>query len=69
MKRGKNRQAAKRGLCEDPLSMLEFAALLEQLANSEFYGDCTVKIKGGKIAFVAVTQTFTPDAFRAYLSR
>ena len=63
----RKRQAAdsERGL----LSVPEFAAFLDRVANGGFFGDGTFKMQGGKISFVTLTQTFKPDDVRDNSSR
>lgn len=63
----RERQAAdsKRGL----LSVPEFAAFLERIVGTGFFGDGTFKVQNGKISFVTLTQTFKPDEVRDNSSR
>ena len=37
------------------------ALILKKLTSSDFFGECTIRVKGGKIYHVSTTQSFTPE--------
>jgi len=42
----------------------QFALIMKKLTSSDFFGECTVRSKGGRIYNVSITQSFTPETLK-----